>query len=75
MSLSKRARRGIQAFNMAKNPLYSAQHIVLDTKTDAYVEAYLQALEGSIDDTLNGQVGEMAGQSLSGQGGSDAAAV
>ncbi len=65
MSLSKAAKRGIGAFNASCNPLYRSKWIDLDTKVDAFVTAYLELQEKELDDQINNQVGEVAGEQVS----------
>ena len=57
MSLSKRAKRGIAAFNRAKDAKYSFSY---QTALDSYIKAY----EELKNDTTSSKVGEMAGQQI-----------
>lgn len=66
MNLSKKAKKGISAFNRARNPLYSGFRVPLwDDKTASFVDAYLALKEKQLDDSINGQDGEVAGKQVS----------
>lgn len=55
---SKKSKRGIQAFNKARNPLYSGKRIQLwDDKVARFVESYLKLKEINLDDSPNSKVG------------------
>lgn len=52
MPLSKKAKRGINAFNRAKNPIYGAKRVSFTVDNTAqYVKAFLKLKEASIDQT------------------------
>lgn len=66
MYLSKKARRGITAFNKARNPLYSGKYLDFpqaDLKTQQYIDAFL-SIKGAQNDSNADKSREVAGKPI-----------